>query len=284
MDLENTAANADAVDVAAPEGVAAPEETNQLPTSPPEGQPAAPDQLNTPTAEPGAQPQTPPDVTQTQAFAYRLKEETARIEQEAGQKARDTFIAEQGYEWNGRKITTEAEYNQALREQEIQQRYHQQGLPEDVIAQLTKVDELERWRQDMEKAQQRQRDERDRAERTTAMYRDFLKDFPQYTEANAAKNVPPAVFAEGRKWLETNGREGRRLSDAMYAHLYRQNVQQQQTQQANAANAQSSTGSVRGPGAPATGTITRETYEQNKNNQSWLMKNYDLVIKSMPNW
>jgi hypothetical protein len=60
----------------------------------------------------------PVDITQTQAFARRLKEETERARQEA----RDAFVAEQyaGIEWNGKPITTEAELQQALFEQELQ--------------------------------------------------------------------------------------------------------------------------------------------------------------------
>ncbi|KIL35863.1 hypothetical protein SD71_10750 [Cohnella kolymensis] len=34
-----------------------------------------------------------------------------RVRQEAAQQARDAWIAEQGYAWNGKPITTEAEYN-----------------------------------------------------------------------------------------------------------------------------------------------------------------------------
>ena len=40
----------------------------------------------------------------------------------ARQEARDSWIADQGYEWKGKPIKTEAEYQSALKEQELEQR------------------------------------------------------------------------------------------------------------------------------------------------------------------
>lgn len=51
--------------------------------------------------------------------------ETQRVSQrinEARQQAKDEFIATQGYEWNGKAITTEAQYQQAMAEQAENQR------------------------------------------------------------------------------------------------------------------------------------------------------------------
>ncbi len=69
---ENTAANADAVVDAAPEGIAAPIDT--APTS----ETPAPE---TPPAEPAE-----PTETETQAFARRLKEKTAEVEKAATER------------------------------------------------------------------------------------------------------------------------------------------------------------------------------------------------------
>jgi hypothetical protein len=52
------------------------------------------------------------------AFAARLSAATEKVRQES----RDAYIAEQGYVWNGKKITTEAEYKNALREKELYDR------------------------------------------------------------------------------------------------------------------------------------------------------------------
>ena len=67
--------------------------------------------------------ETTQELTQTQAFSKRLKEETAK----AAQTSRDSFIAEQNYMWNDKPITTETEYKQAMREQELIQQAEAQG-------------------------------------------------------------------------------------------------------------------------------------------------------------
>ena len=56
----------------------------------------------------------------------------------ARQEARDSWIAEQGYEWKGKRITTEAEYKEALREKQLEDEIAQKyaHLPEDVRQEL----------------------------------------------------------------------------------------------------------------------------------------------------
>ena len=73
--------------------------------------------------EPNEQPTEPTeDITQTQAFSRRLNAEREKIRQEAETSAVDRYIAKQyeGQEWNGKPITTQAELNQALYEQQLQ--------------------------------------------------------------------------------------------------------------------------------------------------------------------
>lgn len=64
----------------------------------------------------------------------------------AKQEARDTYIAEQNYVWNNKPITTEAEYKQAMLEQQVKEKYQAEGLPDEVIEELiaSKKDRLER--------------------------------------------------------------------------------------------------------------------------------------------
>jgi hypothetical protein len=57
-----------------------------------------------------------------------------RASQEAEQRALDNFIAQQGYEWNDQPITTYAEYQQALAEQELMEKYG--NVPEEVVQEL----------------------------------------------------------------------------------------------------------------------------------------------------
>jgi hypothetical protein len=129
MSEEFTAANTGAVNVAASEGPATPE--TQFTTE---------SQVTTATA-----PTMPPvveDVTQTQAFAHRLKEESSK----ASTKALDDFISTQGYEYNGKPIKTYAEYQAAQTEVEEANRkaqfQQQNGFDPDAVKPL-----FEQWKQ-----------------------------------------------------------------------------------------------------------------------------------------
>lgn len=81
-----------------------------------------------------------------------------RARQEAAQAARDAVIAEMGYSWNGKPITTEAEYRQAKAEQELIQKYQDRDLPEEVIKELieNRRDREERAREKAAKEQEAQ--------------------------------------------------------------------------------------------------------------------------------
>lgn len=88
----------------------------------------------------------------------------------ARQEARDAVIAEQGYEWNGKAITSEAEYKQALQEQEWMQQYQNQNLPEEVVQELI---EGRKFREQS----QAERQEKAQQEQQTAEFRDFFNYF-----------------------------------------------------------------------------------------------------------
>lgn len=285
------AANADAG--SAPEGVAAPQQAANAAPEGAEGfaSPGTTEQnpaQNPARKEPEGNPES---ITQTQAFARRLREEVERARQEAAQAAREEYqkerdrkIAEKGYVWNGKPIKTEAEYEQALREQQLMERYREQGLPEDVIRKLAKVDEIERRLREADETRSREQQAMEAEARRKNMFGQFLKDFPDYASEDKWKAIPPEVFAEADKWLKSKGMEGRNLSDAMTNYLFRQSMKQQQAQAANAQSAGASTGSVKSTG-PVTGDyISREVFEQNRNNQDWVLKNYETLKKSMNLW
>jgi hypothetical protein len=83
------------------------------------------------------------EITQAEAREYAQKGMNAdKAVERAKQEARDAYITEQSYEWNGHKITTEAEYNQAVAEQKMREEYKE--LPQSV------QDELIASRQDRE--------------------------------------------------------------------------------------------------------------------------------------
>lgn len=265
MSEEFMAANADVQDVSTSEGIATPQETQVSGSANTEVQ--------------GEQ-----DITQTQAFAHRLKEATERARQEA----RDSWIAEQGYEWNGKPIKTEAEYKQAIKEKELFESYQSKGLPEEVVNDLVELkkfrEETLAERQARESQEQKAKEEQEKIQIRNSMFDEFFEEYKEYADPEKSKGIPKEVLADAQKWLQTNGREGRRLVDAMIRYERGQRIAEEQKAQANQANAQASTGSVKGNGLPDSGFISREVYEANKGNQSWMMKNYETLTKSMKKW
>lgn len=206
------------------------------------------------------------DITQTQAFAYRLKEETERVRQ----SERDRVYSEMGYEWNGKPITTEREYRDAVKEKEIRDSLANRELPEEVINELV---ESRKFREESkaEKA------ERQKEEAKQADYRSFAENFPGVME------VPEEVWADVNK--------GKSLVDAYRAHENKtlkaqiaEFERKAQIQQVNSTNAASSTGSITGQGSVPSDFISKDTFEANKGNQSWMSKNYDAIRKSLGKW
>lgn len=214
----------------------------------------------------------------------RARQEAA---QEAAQKARDEWIAEQGYAWKGKPITTEAEYKQALREQEIEEKLRLQysSLPDEIIEEILENrrfrEETLAERKTREEAERKAQEEKDLTTRRDTMYDEFLTEFPEYDTEEKWKTIPPEVYAEADKWLTSGGREGRRLADALAKYNLRQIQAQDQAAQANQANADSSTGSVKGQGK----TQTFFTREQVANmSREEIRANYAAIKESEKRW
>lgn len=201
--------------------------------------------------------QTPQEKTFNQSqlneiIEKRLEKERQRYESErekVSQQARDAYIAEQGYVWNGKPITTEAEFQQAMKEQELIEQYQSRGIPDEVVSELV---ESKKFREEYTakeraymEAQAKTQAEAELKARTNAMYEEFLNEFPDQNTEESWKAIPKEVFAEADKWLKSGGREGRRLADAFIYHQRKAELQQQQIQQANSKNAETSTGSVK---------------------------------------
>lgn len=106
----------------------------------------------------------------------------------ARQEARDSYISEQGYEWNGNPITTEQDYHQALREQELIEQYQEKDIPQEVIQELI---ENKKFRETYE-TQQRQTQEKTEKEQD---YKTFLESYPNIK----ADNIPTSVWEDVAK-------------------------------------------------------------------------------------
>jgi len=210
-----------------------------------------------------------------------------RARQEAAQQARDSWIAEQRYEWKGKLITTEAEYNEALREseleQEISRKYAQ--LPEDVRAELLENrkfrEQYQTQQKTIEEQQRKAQEEKDFADRRNTMYDEFFAEFPDYDTEEKWQTIPKEVWLESEKWLKTGGREGRRLADAMTRHNWKQGQAQAQANDVNQANANASTGSARGQ-AKSGPFFTREQVAAMSREE--IRQNYNAIKESEGRW
>lgn len=218
------------------------------------------------------------------AFAARLAKERERLEAEyrqrvetetktAAQQARDSWIAEQGYEWHGKPIKTEAEYKQALKEQEIENKVRQQysNVPDELLNELV---ESKRFREET-LAEKKAREEK---EAENKQYTDFLEAYPDVKP----EDIPVEVWKEhkaGRNLLDAYVRyENQRLKDEMAKYQT-----QQQIEQANSKNAASSTGSAKTSGKTG-GFISKEDFEANKHDMKWVQKNLSILEESRRHW
>jgi hypothetical protein len=104
----------------------------------------------------------------------------------ARQEARDSYIAEQGFEWNGEPITTEAQYKQALQEAQWMEQLQNRDLPEEVVQELL---ESRRDREERNK----EKEERAKTEREQADMIDFLNYFRNANgrDFNADQDILP---------------------------------------------------------------------------------------------
>jgi hypothetical protein len=190
----------------------------------------------------------------------------------ARQEARDAWIAEQGYEWNGKAITTEAEYKEAVREAEIRKSLENRELPPEVIEELV---ESRKFREES-KAEKQTRQQQERQQK------DFQAFFEAYPDIKP-NQIPAEV------WQEVQN--GKSLVDAYAKH---ENTQLKtklaeyeakfKAQETNNANASSSPGSVTGNGENPADFISRETFEANKKDQKWIIKNLTRIQASRAKW
>lgn len=133
MDDEmNTSVNS--VEVAEPQTEVESTETTQESTNIEPGVQVTEGEETNPQQEVNDEPQAQsPEVNA--AYAKARREFEARKQQEV-QKAKDELIASQGMEWNGKPITTEAEYRQALIEKQAYDKAIAEGQSPEIAQQL----------------------------------------------------------------------------------------------------------------------------------------------------
>lgn len=115
----------------------------------------------------------------------------------AKQEARDAYISEQAYEWNGKPITTEAQYKQALAEQKMREEYKElpQSVQDELIA--SRQDREQRKAKDDEQAQKETDAKAEQAKQADQVT--FLTWFKEQNgkDFDGAKDtIPPEVWQE----------------------------------------------------------------------------------------
>lgn len=198
----------------------------------------------------------------------------------ARQEALDEYIAGQGYEWNGKKITTKAEYDQALKEKEIYDKYQAQGLPEEVIQKLAKVDQIE----SVLETEKRTRAEQEKKNAEYAEFFEYFKAENGRDFNSATDTIPQEVWDMAAK--------GKTLTDA-YAYYANKQLKAKiaeyeaklKAQETNQQNASSSPGSVTGNGSTQNNDfVSFEAFEANKHDQRWVIKNLSKINASRAKW
>lgn len=165
-----------------------------------------------------------PNANVEKAFAARLKEATAKARQEA----RDAWIAEQGYEWKGKQIATEAEYRNAIKEKELEDTIRNQysNVPDEIVNELM---EGRRFRDEL----QAERKALQEKESQNKMMQEFINEYPEVKPTDIPSEVWESVS------------QGKPLTDAYAMYENKMLRQRVQALSANARNAETSTGAVK---------------------------------------
>lgn len=187
------------------------------------------------------------------------------------QQERDKWVQDQKYQsWDGKLITSQAEYEQAVKDQAVYNRH--KDLPEDVVKELIVAEQLKEEKKTFE---QRDHEAEQRRLDAEAFYGEYTDVKPE--------DIPASV------WLEVD--QGKNLTDAYRKHenqLLRDQLAAvstaKQIEQQNADNAASSTGSVTGQGSVDPSFITAETFEKNRSDAGWVKRNFSKIVESRAKW
>jgi hypothetical protein len=219
-----------------------------------------------PTSTPEPTPSPEPDVSQTQAFAHRLKEETT--------KARDTVIAEMGYQWNGKPITTYAEYQTAIKEQQAAEEAQKLNIDpnfyNEFVGLKDKVSQFETEKQQLQ--QEKIFTQQETALKSDPVTKDFYTQWESEIKEKAKSYGCDLDTAFTLKIRES-------LADITKGVATKA---EQSAIQKLANNAASSPGSLGDGGDGSKTFFTKE--EVKAMSQSEVSKNYDKICESMKKW
>jgi len=197
----------------------------------------------------------------------------AEMRRNTESETKDKMIDEMYGESHG--IHTYSEYQEAIKAQQEQEKIKElieKNVPEEYAKDMV---ENKRFRDEYEQKET----ERQQQEYQENNYREFIEAFPDVK----AEEIPAEVWTEVDK--------GKSLTDAYSRHevtALRNELAQykkgSKTQELNQANAQLSTGILTFNLKINDGHIDFDTFEANKKDQSWVMKNYNKIMESRQKW
>lgn len=221
-------------------------------------QPQETEQVQESVTEEVAEPQKPVQDAETNA-------QFARVRREAEQRARDSVIAEM---YGDQGITTYAEYQQALQRQRMEQEAQQKGIDPEFYNQFKTLEQkLNSYEQ----------------EKTLLQQDSQLANDPKYGE----------IYKQWKGEVVELAQKYNVDYDTAFTFLTREKLPdlinnaktkaEQSAIQKIAANGSASPGSLE-TGTGETEFISADTFEKNKHDQRWVMKNLSKITKSRPKW
>jgi hypothetical protein len=235
------------------EGIAEPQPDNDTP-------PVEPDQPTEP-----AEPPQQPDVTQTQAFAHRLKEEKQKTEDAVYDSL---YGAEYG-------IHSKAEYEAYM----ARQKAIEEGKDPEVVDLRNDLNTTKSQLQEFQ------------FKETVNTQRTALSNDPKYGEVfKAWEGELNNRMQQYDQYFKSGQIQQRVDLETAFTLMWREKgpdeiatlKQKLDIEKANKANAASSTGSVTGQGNVPNGFFSKEQVE--KMNEKQVYDNYDAIMASMKNW
>lgn len=193
-----------------------------------------------------------------------------RAQREAAQKARDSFIAEQGYEWNGQAITTEAQYRQALQEKAAYDQMQEQDMTPEQIQRELEIRRREQVINARESQWQQQ-------VRINGYLTEFREAYPDVGFDDIPDDVKELVRQTKIPLLDAYNR-------IELPRILARKDQAIAVKEQNLKNADTSPGGVAGQGGIPSDYISQETFEQKKHDQRWVINNLSAISKSRAKW
>lgn len=215
------------------------------------------------TTEEVAEPQHEKSVqdAETNAMFAKVRREA---EQKAAQKAKDDMIAEMYGESHG--IYTYADYQLVLQRQKWQEEGKDPEVQEKLQSLENKVNTYERLI-------------------TNAEQKSALKDQPFFNEwANDVEVMADKIGSDLDVAYTIKLREEMPNIIKSYEDKIAQLETKVQAYETNSKNAATSPGSVTGNGPSGSDFISLETFEANKHDSAWVMRNFSKINESRANW